>query len=92
MIDEWYLLDENSVPTVYRLKNLEDIDNPSYWKYAYPKLIKLFEGMPFFDRPFGNENDIELLVNRSVTEYELKKAVMEQKQRYFFFFLISSTT
>ena len=70
----WYHLDNNNIPPVYVLKDLTDLDDKSYWD-AFPKLSRLFDGVLF-------ESDVSLtdhlLVGRSVTEWEVKAAVLKE--------------
>ena len=79
----WYELDENSIPTnTYVLRKIKKSEEKSYWIDYYPKLLDLFDGVPF---------DVEredLLINRSVTEYEVRLALTNHldKDRIFWMF------
>ena len=70
----WYALDENNISThnsngIYVLRNLNEAEKDIYWKNVYPKLLEILNGLPFdVDNP-------DLLINRSVTEYEVKTAL-----------------
>ena len=66
---EWYQLDHNSVPLVYKLANLDDLHDEQFWKIASPKLRGLFESLEF-DSSFKGG-----IIGRSVTEYEVRAAV-----------------
>ena len=71
----WYNLDQNHISAdhsdgIYILKNLNTkAEEEVYWNDVYPKLLKLLDGLPF-----DMENQ-DLLINRSVTEYEVKIAM-----------------
>ena len=71
----WYHLDENNIPPVYVLRDLTDLDDKSFWDDALPKLRQLFDEVLF-------ESDVSLtdhlLVGRSVTEWEVKAAVLKE--------------
>ena len=70
---EWYILDENATPPVYILRNLDSLDDTHYWKVVAPALLEGLNGLPF------DENLCKgLLVNRSVTEYEVKSALSRE--------------
>ena len=73
----WYTLDQNHISAnsagIYILKNLNNkSEEVVFWNDVYPKLLKLFDGLPF-----DMENQ-DLLVNRSVTEYEVKLAMRKE--------------
>ena len=70
MLDGWFSLDLNAVKEFYVLKNLASMDDPSFWKEALPKLTKYLDGVPF------DEDYPDLQVGRSVTEWEVKSAVL----------------
>ena len=70
LLDGWYSLDLNAVKEFYVLKNLTSMDDPSFWKEALPKLTKYLDGVPF------DEDYPDLQVGRSVTEWEVKSAVL----------------
>jgi Domain of unknown function (DUF4062) len=62
---DWYTLDENAVPPVYTLRNLngDKSEKDMFWNDVQPKLKTLFDGI-VFDRSFEHG-----IVGRSVTEY-----------------------
>ena len=64
----WYQLDENAVPAEYILRSLSSMGDKDYWDDAYPKLLKLFQDVSF------DRTSPELLVGRSITEWEVKSA------------------
>ena len=72
MAKEWYLLDSNALPPVYVLKNLTgDCDQDQvYWSTVLPALRELLMDV-VFDPLFPDG-----IIGRSVTEYEVKAAVM----------------
>jgi len=70
---EWYILDENALPPMYVLRNLEELNDDFYWKTVSPTLLRALDGLPF------DENLCKgLLVNRSVSEYEVKSALSRE--------------
>lgn len=70
LASKWYFLDTNAIPAQYQLRNLEDMNDSSYWKVALPSLLNCFQGLPLdTDRCPG------LFVGRSVTEYEVTAAI-----------------
>ena len=70
IFNNWYKLDENSIPPQYTLKNLNDISDKSYWDIALPKLRAKLEGIQF-----DKESSEDIEVFRSVTEWEVKQAI-----------------
>ena len=77
---EWYTLDENQVSFdnsagIYVLKNLNESEKDTYWNDVHPKLLNLFDGLPF------DVDNNDLLINRSVTEYEVKLAVKKDNSQ-----------
>jgi len=69
MVNEWFHLDENANPPVYVLRNLTDTNRTSFWGNTFVPLRTLFRDMPFItDNP-------DLIIDRSVTEYETRKAI-----------------
>lgn len=61
---------------LYVLRNLEKMDDASYWKEALPKLVVFLGGLPFE----GLQNE-GLQVGHSVTEWEVKTALQLEKDR-----------
>ena len=72
---QWYTLDENALPSVYVLRNLERIDDETYWKVVLPTLTRLFDGIPF------DQSCWKLLTNRSVTEWEVTAAAESEPDK-----------
>ena len=74
----WYRLDENATPPRYVLRALTSMSDDSYWKEALPILTVAFDGMPFASvrRPSGEQ--VNLLVGRSVTEWEATAALLPE--------------
>jgi len=70
---EWYKLDMNSIPPVYTLKNLIQMNDNTFWSALVPKVLNLFE-----DAAFDRESP-ELRIGRSVTEYEALTALSFSK-------------
>ena len=69
----WYKLDENNIPfKIYILRNLEPQESDAFDNDVTPKLLQLLDGVSF-DMDYNN-----LLVNRSITEYELKLALSKE--------------
>ena len=73
---KWYTLDKNSISNdskgVYVLRHLTQSENNSIWKDVYPKLLKFLSDLPF------DEDNHDFLINRSVTEYEVKTALKNE--------------
>jgi energy-coupling factor transporter ATP-binding protein EcfA2 len=83
-----YILDSNSRPcSCYVLKILEDVNDNEYWNNTHPNLIKTIHHASITNFSDDNEEvsdlDNDLLVDRSVTEYEIKYALQDEdsKQR-----------
>jgi GTPase SAR1 family protein len=74
VLKEWYNLDENQCPPRYELRPLKvgtdgKISDPEYWDMVLPLLRDgLFDSVAF--ETCASLNDEDLLVNRSVTEWE----------------------
>ena len=45
LLRQWYSLDENLQVGTYALRNLERMDDDSFWKDALPKLCEYFDGV-----------------------------------------------
>jgi WD40 repeat protein len=75
----WYHLDRNAVPEEYVLKSLSHMSDDSFWKDALPNLSAALDGLRFSSsKPSdGSDFDSELLVGRSVTEWETKAALSQ---------------
>ena len=69
LLEKWYSLDGNADPSRYVLRDLTSNDRASYWTEVLPKLAQFLDGVPFDD------DFPDLLVNRSVTELEVKCAM-----------------
>ena len=83
----WYSLDENYISAdnnagIYVLKNLSESESESFKEDVFPKLLNLLSGLPF------DIDNHELLINRSVTEYEVKSALKNEsdKERAFWLY------
>ena len=72
----WYQLDENAVPAEYVLRSLADRNDKSYWDIALPRLLELFSDAPV-DRTLP-----DLVCNRSITEWEVKYAVLKEEKHH----------
>ena len=72
---KWYELDENNDPYVYVLRNLKESEKDLYWNEVYPKLLAYLKEIPF------DTNHNDLLINRSVTEYEARLALSNESDR-----------
>jgi hypothetical protein len=78
---KWYKWDSNSSPPCHCLKNLTDINDSEFWQSALPKLIEIFENLPLDHQKTENlstnylkdkhSSPMDLIVGRSVTEWEL---------------------
>ena len=68
-----YKLDENHIPPKYTLKNLTDIKDKEYWYNALPKLRGILNELSFDRADFH-----DLLIGRSVTEWEVKSAFQDK--------------
>jgi hypothetical protein len=67
---KWYLVDENSMPAEYVLTSLTKDNEKEYWDIVLPEIRKVLEDASCFADP-------DLLVGRSVTEYEFKFAMKD---------------
>jgi len=84
LFDKWYKVDSNQAPPHFVLTNLtghKDTDK-AYWTDVLPRLRKALEGIPF-DRLARDD----IIVGRSVTEYEtrLAEALDETGERRMWF-------
>ena len=70
LLREWYHLDTNNVPSRYILKNLINVNDDTFWKEAFPTIKKCLA-----DLAFDDDDDNNVLIGRSVTEYEAKVAM-----------------
>ena len=79
---EWYVLDENAIPPRYELKHLKEVNDPLYWDVALPMIVEVLK-----DLSFDPQRDENLLVARSVTEYETRVALStsEKAEKCFWF-------
>jgi hypothetical protein len=69
-----YTLDEtHKPPKKYTLKNLTDIRDKEYWDNALPKLRGILNELAFDRADFH-----DLLIGRSVTEWEVKSAFQDK--------------
>jgi hypothetical protein len=75
----WYILDENNLPAEYVLKSLTPENKDEYWNTVLPEVLQVFQDTPcyeyMFQRNGNNEMSSDLIVGRSVTEYEFKFAM-----------------
>ena len=64
---------------IYVLQEISEFEKDFFWKDTYPKLLQLFDGIPF------DLDHQDLLINRSVMEYEAKLAlkIEHDKERVF---------
>lgn len=81
-----YTLDYNSIPPCYVLKNLDDLNDKNYWDNIFPNLMTALHhaSITNFSDDIEIEKDLnDLLVGKSVTEYEIKYALqdVDSKQR-----------
>jgi hypothetical protein len=65
---EWYKLDSNETPPIYRLRTLNGVEDSTYWTHVLPQLRQLFEGVRF------EKSYRAVEIARSVTEWEVKLA------------------
>lgn len=72
LVSKWYQLDTNALPPVYILRKLSDINDKDYWNTVLPRLRDLLKDLPF--EPYSTTTD-DLVVNRSVSEWEVKYAL-----------------
>ena len=72
LIQQWYILDSNAVPACMVLEDLKTMNDKSYWDEALPKLLDYLKGLVF------DEEYPELLIGRSVTEWEAKAALINE--------------
>ncbi len=68
---KWYVLDENNIPPEYVLVSLTEENKNEYWDLVLPHTLKVLQDAPF-------DNDPDLLVGRSVTEFEFKFAMKNE--------------
>jgi WD40 repeat protein len=80
LLEKWYILDKNHCPPRYELKNLRSLDDSTYWKHVLPCLRDSVLDSVAFDRlqALPDEN---LLINRSVTEWETLYGFSLDKER-----------
>eukprot|EP01038_Epipyxis_sp_PR26KG_P014582 gene14582-19583_t len=74
LIQTWYILDENADPPCYFLRHLTDIDDDNYWTAVLPVMIESLRGVPF--QVCGDES---FVVGQSVTEWEVRSAVLKNR-------------
>jgi WD40 repeat protein/DNA replication protein DnaC len=69
MAKTWYILDENHHPPRFELKHLDSLTDSDYWDTVLPSLRDLcLDSVPF--ETVNGLPESELLINRSVTEWE----------------------
>jgi WD40 repeat protein len=73
----WYHLDRNAVPEEYVLKPLTHIADQTFWAEALPCLTAAFNGLRFLKATGECNEETDLLVGRSVTEWETKAALSQ---------------
>jgi hypothetical protein len=66
----WYILDENNIPAEYVLKSLTTENKDEYWSTVLSQVLQVFLDTPCYEYMFQTSSD--LIVGRSVTEYEFK--------------------
>jgi hypothetical protein len=75
----WYILDENNIPAEYVLKSLTPENKGEYWNTVLPEVLQVFLDIPCYEYMFQSDDNDEmssdLIVGRSVTEYEFKFAM-----------------
>lgn len=64
---KWFQYDENSVPPHYVLRDLDSLEETSYWEDALPKLRDAFMGIRF-DKSLTSS----VILGRSISEWEAK--------------------
>lgn len=67
LADMWFQYDENSIPPHYVLRDLESLDDASFWENALPKLRDAFMGIRF-DKTMATS----VILGRSISEWEAK--------------------
>ena len=78
LLSQWYQLDTNNIPIgVYVLKNLIDKDDPSFWS-AQPIIQELLKDITF---DTSDDRYSDIIVGRSVTEYEARSALANDEDR-----------
>jgi hypothetical protein len=69
---DWYCLDDNALQKKYVLRNLTSLGDPAYWK-AFDVLLPALRGLPF-----DTERHANLVVGKSVTEWEVRSALSSE--------------
>jgi hypothetical protein len=69
----WYDLDENNLPHAYVLRGLNE-SNREDWVEDKICLLKFFENIICYEDMLCDSNDEPLVINRSVSEFEIKYA------------------
>jgi hypothetical protein len=82
LLEKWYVLDENHCPSGYELKSLLSINDSEYWNRVLPTLRDTLFDSVAFER-LASLPDQNLLVNRSVTEFDYDKERCYWVQRSF---------
>jgi hypothetical protein len=70
LAEKWYRLDSNNVPNHYVLKDLTNSNGDEYWGSVLPTLRNALENCPCH-----SDMSPDILINRSVTEWEVKYAL-----------------
>lgn len=68
LLNEWYRLDANSDPGTYVLKNLTDLNDPTFWSIQ-SKLRQILKDISF------DKECTSVIIGRSVTDYEATVAL-----------------
>ena len=79
MLEQWYILDTNTIPPCYTLrllKNLTKDDINIYWNKILPTLRDIFEEILFDEKRCNH-----LYIGRSVTEWEITAAILIDNER-----------
>ena len=74
---KWYQVDTNSVPPRYELCRLDSNNKSEFWNVALPSLVESLADLNF---DVNHKDGQALLLNRSVTEWELKVALHDPAQ------------
>ena len=69
----WYDLDEKNDPPVYVLRPLSE-SNKAEWLVDKVCILKFFENVECFHELLDHDDDEPLVINRSVSEFEIKYA------------------
>jgi len=76
LFKKWYVVDANDRWSKYTLKSLLDINDSEFWNNALPTLRVALANCHLDPDPSGNGK--ELVIGRSVTEWEVKYALTKE--------------